>query len=208
MRGLKQNMKHVTEEKIVDYLLGKLQTEEHFYVTRHVKECLDCAEALTLWRELLSAETAEAPSLSSGQSLMKRKEKLNKGYLFGLASLAAILFFLFTGLFDGAKINNYADQQDEEVMIVEKEEFYPKLHVSQTKALEMPENIQVTATQLNRLPTYTQADIHAYYMNQLFFFQQGPLCAYNDYEGGIICYNFDPLTKKYYPLFKMRQGQN
>lgn len=203
MRELKEKRKHVTEEKIIDYLMGKLQTEEHFFITRHVKECLDCAEKLTLWQELLAAETPKAPSLSTNSPLMRRKRKLNKGYLIGLASFVAILIFLFIGLFDETKINEYTAFQEEEVILVEKEDFYPNLNISQTSALGDQENIEVTASQLNRLPIYKSTDLHSYYMNQILLFQNGPLCAYNEHEKGIVCFKFDPLTKKYYPLFKI-----
>lgn len=198
--------KHIAEEKIVDYILGNLSTNEHFSITSHVKECQQCADTLKLWENLLSEQVAPVPSSSTKEQLMNQTKKWRvKKIPIYLASASVLIFvFLFASLLNPSNKTDITVDERGEITAVEEKSFYSKINIQPTKALQARETIEVNTQELKSLPTYKQSEVHGYYMNQFLFFQSAPLCVFNEEQQAFVCYKYNPMTDEFYPLFKMK----
>jgi len=92
---------HITEEKIVDYVLGNLSELEYFKINTHIKHCPKCYLHVQSWQKTLQKETEKqlvAPSKQQVYNTFFHKQRLKRRRLsFILASLS--LFVLMTALF-------------------------------------------------------------------------------------------------------------
>ncbi|WP_223813763.1 anti-sigma factor family protein [Geobacillus zalihae] len=67
---------HISEAKIVDWLLGMLPEQEKEDVSNHLKHCLECQRLLEAWKDMGLKETAqyEAPPLSHKERIWAQAE--------------------------------------------------------------------------------------------------------------------------------------
>ncbi|ADU93183.1 putative transmembrane anti-sigma factor [Geobacillus sp. Y412MC52] len=105
---MKNSMKHshISEAKIVDWLLGMLPEQEKEDVSNHLKHCLECQRLLEAWKDIGLKEAAqyEAPPLSHKERIWaqaeaqrqtaraQRKVRIASGWIG--AALAVFLFAL------------------------------------------------------------------------------------------------------------------
>ncbi|MBO0991967.1 zf-HC2 domain-containing protein [Bacillus sp. SD088] len=97
----------ISEQKIIDYVLGDLPSNEELEVSAHLEECKNCQQAFNHWQNLLLTEKEQpyfpSPKLKeqiweSFEAKQKRKEKSISGKrVFSIASLA-VMVCLFVGL--------------------------------------------------------------------------------------------------------------
>lgn len=71
MRGeLMKAYQHISEEMIVDYILGNLSRDDHFKVRSHIKRCKRCELEIKSWEHLLQGEISKQPSSNFKQHLL------------------------------------------------------------------------------------------------------------------------------------------
>ncbi|WP_208591625.1 anti-sigma factor [Gracilibacillus suaedae] len=104
--------KHISEEKLVDYLEDQLSESEAQDIQRHVDGCVKCQHTLAFWQETLEIDEDLQPSAQLkekiDQSLLadrspKQRQVKWKTPLFGLAGVM-IVVILFFSLSDFLKI--------------------------------------------------------------------------------------------------------
>lgn len=198
--------RHITEEKIVDYILGNLSSNEHFSITSHVKECQLCADTLSLWENLLSEQVVPVPSSSTKEQLMDQTNKwrVKKVPIYLVSASILIFVFLFASLLNPSNKTEITVDERDEITAIDEDSFYPNINIQPTKALQARETIQENTQELKSLPTYKQSEVHGYYMNHFLFFQSGPLCVFNEEQQAFVCYRYNPITDEFYPIFKMK----
>src|SRR5690625_3364503 len=67
--------KHLTEEEIIDYVLGTLSSDKHFIATRHLKTCHTCQQELSMWQHILEKEYIHIPSPVTKEKLMRETKQ-------------------------------------------------------------------------------------------------------------------------------------
>lgn len=98
----------ISEQTIVDYVLGNIAPNEAIKVSTHLKECENCQQVFKHWQSVLLSEKEQSYSPSpilkekiweSFETKQKRKGMpLSSKRIFSMASFAAIVC-LFVGLF-------------------------------------------------------------------------------------------------------------
>src|SRR5690625_3453389 len=173
--------KHLTEEEIIDYVLGTLSSDKHFIATRHLKTCHTCQQELSMWQHILEKEYIHIPSPVTKEKLMRetkqRKTRKKQSLMTALASFAAILLLvLFYG--EVTKQEQVAEK-NEEGIIVDENTFYPNVNVQHVHATEPNEHVKIKKKDLKKLPAVSRADMQNHYLHQFILFQKRPLCAYH-----------------------------
>ncbi|GAJ59937.1 anti-sigma factor [Geobacillus thermoleovorans] len=96
---------HISEAKIVDWLLGMLPEQEKEDVSNHLKQCLECQRLLEAWKNIGLKEEAqyEAPPLSHKERIwaqaeaQKQTKRMRRGLRMAGGWIgAALAVFLFT----------------------------------------------------------------------------------------------------------------
>ncbi len=94
-------IKHIPEEKLVDYLLGNLEQSEEEMVKNHLLHCVECYRNLHQWQIILSEAERVPPSKHLKEriwnSIIKRRMKKKRTWPLPVISLAAMLC-LFIGI--------------------------------------------------------------------------------------------------------------
>ncbi|MFD2656431.1 anti-sigma factor [Gracilibacillus thailandensis] len=96
--------KHISEEKLVDYLEGQLSESEAQDIQRHVDDCVKCQQTLAFWQETLAMDEDLQPSAELkekiDQSLLSERSPKQhlvkwKTPLFGLAGVMVVVILCF-----------------------------------------------------------------------------------------------------------------
>lgn len=198
--------KHLYEEQLIDYILGNLSSDEHFFVTRHVKRCRKCAQTLNMWQNLLSEETIRVPSTRIKKQLMK---KTNSFALEKIPRFAFIFTFIGLLFFSVSYIGKISKDEtvvknEEALQVVQEDLLSNQLGIQQLHITTLNSETISKQNHKKDIPVFSKNEVPNHYINQLVFFQNGPLCAYDKYEKEIVCYTFDPITNKFYPIFKLK----
>ncbi|GGA73166.1 anti-sigma factor [Ornithinibacillus halotolerans] len=92
-------MKHLTEDILVDYVLGSLHSEQIKNVNKHVLICEECRERVSLWQQLTAKESELIPSKELQQRIMatidsQPKSKKKKHQFYYIVASTAVTIFL------------------------------------------------------------------------------------------------------------------
>lgn len=125
---------NIAEEKIIDFILGKMEEDERNYLSSHINDCKSCATLYVSWKHLTDETEAErpVPTMEMKRRLLAaitnepkpKKAALSKQKWLVLASgIAMACLFSFLILNQSAKHNNIAEIEpfllDEETIIYE-----------------------------------------------------------------------------------------
>ncbi|MCT2534451.1 anti-sigma factor [Aquibacillus koreensis] len=115
---------HITEEQIIDYLLGNVNEEEKGTYQAHLNSCEDCRQVCLSWNEMLQVQEALSPSTMVKQRLdveiekerfTKKRRDPRKALVIASSVAAAIL--LLVGLITMPKQTIHTQNQSEDQLI-------------------------------------------------------------------------------------------
>lgn len=92
--------KHISEEKLVDYVLGNLSRIEYFKVSTHIKHCPRCQLSIQSWQKSLNHKDQKKLNTPSKQQIYNtffQKRQLKRRRL--IITLMGISLFAFIFLF-------------------------------------------------------------------------------------------------------------
>lgn len=204
---------HIFEEKIVDYILGNLSSEEHFSVTSHLKRCRKCADNFQLWQNLLADESVQIPSETAKKEILAKTKKwnFNKRPIYALSLCVVVVVFLIGTLINDFSNKEIAINQENsahnEEEIVTEENFinlYPNVStMNYVTDKNWPKGITRTSSSNPISMLYAQ-ETFVYHLHPLIIFQKGPVCIYSERWQRLICYKYNPMTNEYYPIDKIK----
>src|SRR5690625_1829357 len=106
---------HIHEEKIVDYVLGELSSEEYFKVNAHLAACKKCASIRDHWTKYLNIESMPIPSASLKPKIFTKishqKNRLNHKFVYVAVSLC-VVFIMCLGIFQLSKPKSIVNNDD------------------------------------------------------------------------------------------------
>lgn len=101
-----KQQKHLTEEQIIDVVLGNLSANEH------VRNCTHCQEKLDNWSHIMSHEIDETPSDQTKEKIWQQLEKTRQpklkrrtAFIYSFGAIAAILLIAIGIIFYQSSIN-------------------------------------------------------------------------------------------------------
>ncbi|MUK88768.1 hypothetical protein GMD78_10225 [Ornithinibacillus sp. L9] len=95
-------MKHINEELIIDYALGKVSQDQAKAIQKHLMTCDKCQHELNYWQQILSTDNQTSPSLELQNRInhtiseieQKRKWRWPKKHGIIVAGIAIILLLI------------------------------------------------------------------------------------------------------------------
>lgn len=198
--------KHLKEEMIIDYLLGNLTSEDHFYVTKHLKTCTHCSLKYDTWQKYLQVEHVPLPSQEAKQHIfqaIKRwKPKKVPQYVWALTMIGIVIV---TTVMMSFTINEHSivqhEKQHQNDFSIEGQMLHENF---QTERLSLDHLRQLTNRKIQTIH-YPESILQYVYNRQRSHFislQDGTICVYQTNPLEMICYQYDYETGKYYPIYK------
>ncbi|MDI3546914.1 MAG: hypothetical protein PWR10_566 [Halanaerobiales bacterium] len=117
-----------TEEEIIDYILGKLETNKIKKLEKHLATCKSCRSIYQYWQEILNGVVDEnkQPSASLKKRIFKTISRENRQHLFPLkkplvwiSTIAAVILIIVLTTFSGLHEVNQKNTNQ----LVDNEEF-------------------------------------------------------------------------------------
>ncbi|BAB06936.1 anti-sigma factor [Halalkalibacterium halodurans] len=95
---------HLTEQQLIDYVLGELSDEERSIVSQHTTTCSACKRTLIHWEKIITSESSiPVPPSAEKMDLVwknldtkrtKPRRKITPRFVFSISSLTAILMLV------------------------------------------------------------------------------------------------------------------
>lgn len=154
--------KHISEEKLVDYVLGNLSRIEYFKVNTHIKHCPRCQLYVQSWQKSLNNTTKNhliTPSKQQVYNTFFHKQRLKRRrFIITLTSIS-----LFVLMFILVATNNYHDSST-------------NFTKDDTATKNIDEQLTLTEQQLDDYTYFLQTNLPSPYDDQIYFHTK-----YNDY---------------------------
>lgn len=94
--------KHLTEEEIIDYILGELTSKKIYHVESHLNVCQACLQEYRFWHKTLASEEESVPSQFLKQRVLAdlpQKKHKKAGKFPYVAVSFCVVMLLMIGLF-------------------------------------------------------------------------------------------------------------
>jgi len=208
---------HIHEEKIVDYVLGKLSTEEHFKVYAHLTNCKRCASQRDHWEKYLNVETVPIPSPTLKQkiftNIQQKRNKFNHKFAY-IAVSFCIAIILCIGIFQFSKSTPSTNPEDVSTNLTEQDKElieFIRLYATDHQSID-----QHTLKVLNNEIWKSNMKYHKYIYDdpllkhydlrpielsrpsneQIIFISHGSICSYDINRKQILCVQMDLDSNK------------
>lgn len=190
---------HITEEMMVDYVLGNLSREKYFKVQAHLRHCDQCCLDVLAWEKYLHGTIEEQPSRPIQQRLWgtidRFKRRSKRAFLSGAVALCLIGFLGF--LYVSFHKEEIAKEDKQQNILVEgqiytvnptevENQSLPTLPINYERLNNNKVLYQILSQSL--LPSNERAPVgEDQFVKQLFVLQDGSICSIDSIKKQIHC---------------------